>query len=42
MAKKNTPPPTNGPYHWGNPPQPKPKGIIAKIIAKIENVGNKK
>ena len=27
--------PTNGPYSWGNGPQPKPKGIIAKLMDKI-------
>jgi hypothetical protein len=36
MAKKgkSNDQPTNGPYAWGNGPQPKPKGIIARLIAK--------
>jgi hypothetical protein len=24
--------PTNGPYHWGNGPQPKKQGILSRII----------
>lgn len=36
MAKD--PKPTTGPHSWGNPPKPKPKGVIQKIIAKIAKV----
>ena len=40
MASKGKPKkgqqPTNGPHAWGNGPQPKPKGLAAKLIAWIE------
>lgn len=26
---------TNGPYHWGNGPQPKKEGIVAKIVKAV-------
>lgn len=28
-------PSPHGPYTWGSGPQPKPKGIIAKLIDKL-------
>lgn len=33
MAKGKGKQPTNGPYAWGNGPQPRPKGLIAKLVA---------
>ena len=27
--------PTNGPYAWGNGPQPKGKGLLGKLAKKI-------
>lgn len=33
MAKEKEP--TNGPYHWGNGPQPQRKGIISKIVKAV-------
>lgn len=26
---------TNGPYHWGNGPQPKKEGVVAKIVKAV-------
>jgi hypothetical protein len=32
---------TNGPYSWGNGPQPKKKGLVAKLI-ELAVTGTKK
>lgn len=33
MSKSDQP--TNGPYHWGNGPQPKKEGILSKIVKAV-------
>jgi hypothetical protein len=33
--------PTNGPYHWGNPPKRQRPSVLAAIIKKLKSLKGK-